>query len=142
MQSDLPSPEELLRVADQEGTRGLIVYGSHNWRDDPDQVASVTAKPGPDRDLVILSRGVIVRCSSLPRLERWLSRHPDLVRRCRTGIGQASNKPSGMSSQTSALSITSQQAGIMEENIEGPSRYAPRQSALAIAGLRAATTAQ
>jgi hypothetical protein len=80
MQSDLPSPEELLRVTDAEGTRWLIIHGSHHWRDDPNEAASVTVEAGPDRDLAILSRGTILRRASLPRLETWLNRHPDLVR--------------------------------------------------------------
>jgi hypothetical protein len=80
IQTDLPSPEKFLRVTDPEETHWLIVHGTHSWRDDPDQAASVTAKPGPERDLAILSRGVIVRQTSLPRLERWLNLHPDLVR--------------------------------------------------------------
>ena len=79
-QADLPSPEELLRITDPDSAHWLIVEGYHNWRDEPDKIASVTAKAGPDRDLAILSLGTVVRLADLPRLRAWLIEHPDLLR--------------------------------------------------------------
>jgi hypothetical protein len=79
-QEDLPTPEALLIVTDPDGARWVIVNGYHNWRDDPDDAPSVTTDPGPDRDVAILTGAAIIRRRDLPRFQRWLEEHPDLLR--------------------------------------------------------------
>ena len=80
LRADLPSPEGLLRVTDPDGRQWLIVDGYHNWRDDPEDAASVITEAGPDRDVAILTHACLIRGRDLGRLRAWLAENPDLVR--------------------------------------------------------------
>lgn len=77
---DLPSPERLLRVTDEEGVSWVIVQGHHGWRDDPRENAGIERPNRPHRDIAILSAGTFLRVGDLGKLKTWLGTSPDLVR--------------------------------------------------------------
>ena len=78
--TDLPTPEQLLRVVDSEGTWWLVVEGYHNWREDPDDAASIIREPAAERDLAIITRSALIRRRDLDKLRNWLGKSPDLAR--------------------------------------------------------------
>jgi hypothetical protein len=77
---DLPTPERLLRVTDADDKHWVVVDGYHNWREDPDDLPTITGEAGPDRDLAILTSAALIRQKDLPRLRKWLGEDNDLVR--------------------------------------------------------------
>lgn len=77
---DLSSPEQLLRVTDEEGVGWVILQGHHGWSDDPRESASVERPDRPHRDVAVLSAGTFLRAKDLGKLVAWLETNPDLVR--------------------------------------------------------------
>lgn len=79
-EDDLPTPQELLQVTDEDGQRWVIIDGFHTWRFDTDDLASLTVEAQPMLDLSIRSFGTIIRRAQLEKLRAWLEEEPDLLR--------------------------------------------------------------
>jgi hypothetical protein len=79
-EDDLPTPEDLLVVSDEDERRWVIVDGFHTWRFDSDDQASMEAVSQPMLDLSIRSFGAIIRRNQLDTLRDWLANEPDLLR--------------------------------------------------------------
>ncbi|MFN8163449.1 MAG: hypothetical protein U0R26_06385 [Solirubrobacterales bacterium] len=77
---DLPSPEGLLRVTDEDGIGWVILQAHHGWRDDPRESAGIERPDRPHRDIAILSAGIFLRVDDLGKLTARLGTNPDLVR--------------------------------------------------------------
>jgi hypothetical protein len=79
-EDDLPTPQELLQVTDEDDHPWVIVDGFHSWRFDSDDLASLTVEAQPMLDLSIRSFGTIIRRNQLEKLRVWLGEEPDLLR--------------------------------------------------------------
>ncbi len=77
---DLPAPDRILQVMDADDKAWVVVNGYHNWREDPDNLPTLTGESPPDRELAILTGAALIRQKDQPRLRKWLSEEHDLLR--------------------------------------------------------------